>query len=51
MYNTYMYTNRYKNFGGGDHLLGDACAKNDLSLGDFIHLRMATCPIFKWGSE
>lgn len=27
----------------------DTCEKNGMKLGEFIHLRLAWCPIFKWG--
>lgn len=45
----YRYPGRYKICGGCNHLLGDVCQKRDLSLGDFINLRLATCPEYKWG--
>lgn len=52
LYNIYMdyrYPDRYKICGGCEFLLGDVCQKNNFPLGDFINLRMAYCPEFKWG--
>ena len=45
----YIYPDRYKICGGCEFLLGDVCQKNNFPLGDFINLRMAYCPEFKWG--
>jgi hypothetical protein len=45
----YIYPNRYKICGACEYLLGDVCQKIDLHLGDFINLRLATCPKYKWG--
>ncbi len=49
MYMNYIYPDRYEICGGCNHLLGDVCQKNDLPLGDFINLRLAYCPEYKWG--
>jgi hypothetical protein len=52
LYNIYMktiYPERYEICGGCNFLLGDVCKKIDLPLGEFINLRLAYCPDFRWG--
>jgi hypothetical protein len=52
LYNIYMkttYPERYEICGGCNYLLGDVCKKIDLPLVEFINLRLAYCPDFRWG--
>ena len=49
VYNNYMsYPNREKICMMCPFLKIDTCTKNDLQIKDFINLRLATCPVYKW---
>ena len=32
-----------------EYNIDDICSKNNIYIQDFIELRLATCPIYKWG--